>query len=77
MEILRYPCKQLTPFMMLIFTSLLISHCTGLLEGLQSEAVNIQRENKRNLTTVVKPMTLTEIEENVSSLPKVKYFVAL
>lgn len=63
--------------MMLLFTSLLTSRCTGLLEGIQSEAVSIQRENKRNLTTVVKPMTLTEIEENVSSLPKVKYSVAL
>lgn len=63
--------------MMLLFTSLLISHCTGLLEGGQSEAVSIQRENKRNVTTVLKPLTLTEIEENILSLPKVKYFVAL
>ncbi|XP_020627121.1 protein KIAA0100-like isoform X2 [Orbicella faveolata] len=42
----------------------------GLLEGGQSEAVSIQRENKRNVTTVLKPLTLTEIEENILSLPK-------
>jgi len=59
--------------MMLLSASLLISYCTGLLEGIQSEAVNIQRENKRNVTSVPKPLTLTEIEENILSLPKVKY----
>ena len=62
--------------MMLLFTSLLISHCTGLLEGIQSEAVSIQQENKRNVSSVLKPLTLTEIEKNILSLPKVKYFVA-
>lgn len=71
---LRYPCKQHS-FIVLRFTSVLISHCIGLLEDKQSEAVSIRRENKRNLTTVLKPWTLTEIQENISSLPKVKYFL--
>jgi len=62
---------------MLPFTSLLISHCTGLLESDQSEGVRIQGENKRNVTTVLQPWTLTDIWDNISSLPKVKYFMAL
>ncbi len=58
-----------------LFTSLL-SHCAGLLGDKQSKAVIIHKDNKRNISTVLKPMTLIEIQENISCLPKVKYLVS-
>ncbi|XP_078363340.1 bridge-like lipid transfer protein family member 2 isoform X2 [Oculina patagonica] len=42
----------------------------GLLGDKQSKAVIIHKDNKRNISTVLKPMTLIEIQENISCLPK-------
>lgn len=55
-------------------TSHFISQCTGLLEEKQSKAVIIHKENKRNISTALKPLTLIEIQENITRLPKVKYY---